>query len=618
VKPFVSPLVFSSLLLLAPLATDAQTLAAAPSTISNEEIVVTASALPETVESTPAAVTVITRDDIDRQAARDVADVLRHVPGVIVARSGSAGKATSMFTRGAASTQTLVLWNGIEINNPYFSGYDWGRFSTAGVDRIEVVRGPFSALYGSEAMAGVVNVFTAPRKSALHVDVQRGGEGLQNAVIDGAWVGATALLSGAYEHRQDDGFDPNDDFSQNTASVLAKWSPSRSFNVGIAARHTTYDEGIPFNTNADASALVPSLSRRQDGRETQVSLPVSLTLGRFINELTLSDSRRTDNFEDPEDPFIAGSTTDSKTRRAQLSTRFATPLGTLVAGAEYERAVVNDVTNFGPNFEDARRTSRSVFLEDRYSHPLGADSRLELSVGARYDKFDLFGSQTSPRAAAAVIAGSSKFRAAYGQGFRAPSLGELYFPFFGNPNLTAERSRSFELGYDGAVGQRFVSITYFNSRYRQLITFDPATFISQNIGRVRSEGIEVGTERQSTNMYTAFSYTYLRRNEDESTHERLARRPKHSGSAVIGYRSGAVDTNIVILRSGARPDTQAVAPFAHVTNGGYTTVDVNLQYRSGRWIPYVKLENATDRKYDEVLGFRSPGRRAIVGLRVAL
>jgi vitamin B12 transporter len=616
VKPYLSPLVFSSLLLLA-----ATSFAQTPATPAvNDEIVVTASALPETIEATPAAVTVITREDIDRQQARDVADLLREVPGAIVARSGSAGKATSLFLRGAASTQTLVLWNGIEINNPYFSGYDWGRFSTAGVDRIEIVRGPFSALYGSEAMAGVVNVFTAPRKSALRVDVQRGGEGLQNAMVDGAWVGATAQLSGAYEHRQDDGFDPNDDFSQNTASALAKWIPSKVFNIGIAARHTSYDEGIPFNTNADATALVPSLSRRQDGRETQVSIPIGVTLGRFVNELTFSDSRRTDDFEDPQDPFTTSSTTDSKTRRAQLTTHFATPIGTLVAGGEYERTVVNDATNFGPNFEDARRTSRSFFAEDRYSRELGSASRLELSAGVRYDRFDVFGSQTSPRAAIAIVAGGNKFRAAYGHGFRAPSLGELYYPFFGNPHLTAERSRSFELGFDRSVGREgLFSATYFNSRYKQLITFDPTTFVSENIGRVRSDGVEFGLQEQtSANTYAALSYTYLWHNDDQTKHERLLRRPKHSGSLVLGYRSGAIDTNIVVLRSGSRLDTQPIAPFGRVTNAGYTTVDVNLQYHSGKWIPYVKLENATDRKYEEVLGFRSPSRRAIFGLRVAL
>ena len=117
-------------LLLCSTALSAQTL---PPAIQ-DEIIVTASALPETVESTPAAVTVLTRDDADSRAARDVADLLREVPGVSISRSGSPGRATSLFTRGGNSTHTLVLWNGIEINNPYFAGYDWGRFSMAGVE----------------------------------------------------------------------------------------------------------------------------------------------------------------------------------------------------------------------------------------------------------------------------------------------------------------------------------------------------------------------------------------------------------------------------------------------------------------------------------------------------
>src|SRR5205085_11774094 len=182
-------------------------------------IVVTASELPETVESTPASVTVVTREDIDERAARDVAEVLREVPGLSVSRTGSPGKQISLFTRGAASTQTLVLWNGIEINNPYFSGYDWGRFSTAGVEQIEVVRGPFSALYGSEAMAGVINVLTAPRASGWRADLESGAHGLRNANLGGARAGDALPVSAPYAHREDDGFAPNDDLREDSADA---------------------------------------------------------------------------------------------------------------------------------------------------------------------------------------------------------------------------------------------------------------------------------------------------------------------------------------------------------------------------------------------------------------
>ncbi|HSY48514.1 MAG TPA: TonB-dependent receptor [Thermoanaerobaculia bacterium] len=587
-----------------------------PQTI-NDQIVVTASALPETVQATPASVTVITRTDIDEHAALDVADVLRDVPGLVLARSGSPGKATSLFTRGAASTQTLVLWNGIVLNNPYFSGYDWGRFSTAGVEQIEVVRGPFSALYGSEAMAGVINVTTTPRTSGIHGDFESGSHGLRNAMLDGAYASETLTAAGSYEHRSDDGFNPNDDFHQNSASANARWTPIDALSIGAAARHTSYNLGIPFNTNADGSALVPSPDRRQNGTETQIAIPVTLTLGRFISDLTLSDNHRLDDFHDPQDPFTTSTSTDAKTRRARLTTRVATPIGTIVAGGEYSRDLVNDLTNFGPNFLDKRRTDQSFFVEDRISHDLGNGSKFELSAGVRRDHFDVFGSQTSPRIAAAIVSGVMKWRAAYGLGFRAPSLGELYYPFFGNPNLKAESNRSYELGFDEALGRDgLFSLTYFNSRYRNLITFDPVTFISQNIGRVRSDGIEAGlTEHLSANVYAAFSYTYLHRDDDEATGLRLLRRPKNSGSISTGYRSGAIDTNIALLHIGQRDDDLAILPFSRTTNRAYTTIDLNVQYHLSHFTPFAKVENLANTQYEEAVGFASPSRRVILGLK---
>ncbi|HEU4520652.1 MAG TPA: TonB-dependent receptor plug domain-containing protein, partial [Thermoanaerobaculia bacterium] len=138
----------------------------------SEEIVVTASAVQETVETTPAAVTVITRGEIERREARDVVDVLREVPGVAVSRTGSAGKIAGLFLRGGSSKQALVLWNGVELNNAYLSAYNFGQLATAGVERVEVVRGPFSALYGADAVSGVINVLTVPAKRGFTADVE--------------------------------------------------------------------------------------------------------------------------------------------------------------------------------------------------------------------------------------------------------------------------------------------------------------------------------------------------------------------------------------------------------------------------------------------------------------
>ncbi|HYM59452.1 MAG TPA: TonB-dependent receptor [Thermoanaerobaculia bacterium] len=619
-KPVILSFVLSSSILVVTAFAQTQAVSTASAPVT-EEIVVTASALPEKIESTPASATVVTRDEIEQRGARDLADVLREVPGLTISRTGSEGKATSLFTRGSNSTHTLVLWNGIELNNPYFSGYDWGRFSTAGVERVEIVRGPFSALYGSEAVAGVVNVLTTPSRSSLSGSYESGSHGLQNARAGGTYAGTSLTLAADFEHRQDDGFNPNDDFSQNVESLLFRWSPSKQFSLGVAVRHTSYDLGIPFNTNADGTQFIPSPQRRQKGTEQQIAIPIQQSLGgAFSYDLALSESRRSDDFTDPQDPFGTVTTaTASTTRRARLTTRTITTVGTIVAGGEYERAVVNDRNNFGVNLSDDRRSSNSLFAEDRISKPIGGSWRFEISLGARYDRFDTFGSQTSPRLAAAWIRGSHKIRVGFGEAFRAPSVGELYFPFFGNSKLNPEHSRSAELGYDYSFGRSgLFSMTLFRSTFRDLIIFDNTTFRFGNVGRARSEGVELGLSANLTSaLYSQFSYTYLGTRQDE-TGQALLRRPRNSGSIFLGYRLGSLDTNIALQHTGQRLDVLPVAPFSNVTARAYTTIDVNAQWHLAHVTPFVKIENAGNKRYEEVLGYRSPSRRASVGLRFGL
>lgn len=573
-----------------------------------DTIVVTASELPETLESTPASITIITRKQIDEQAGRDVADLLREVPGLTISRTGSNGKTTSLFTRGGASTQTLVLWNGIEINNPYFAGYDWGRFSTVGVEQVEVVRGPFSALYGSDAMSGVVNILTSPKSSGVTADLESGGHGLRNGSLGGSLVGSAGQISGAIERREDDGFNPNDDFRENSGNVFANWTPSKTFSLGLAGRRTSYDLGIPFNVNAAGTALTASPKRRQDGIERQLAIPITW----HSYELRVSETINHDNFHDPEDPSgFTFASTNSKTRRARLVTRNQTPFGTIVAGAQADRATVSDNSSFGTAINGNRRSGRSLFVEDRWSHDVAA-GRVEMSAGARYDNFTSFGSQTSPRLAVAFVEGGNKWRAAYGEAFRAPSIGELYFPFAGNLALRSERSRNLEVGFDNSL----FSATLFRSRYRDLIFFDNATFAFANIGRVRSDGLELGANESIGRFTVRFSYTYLHKDEDESTGERLVRHPKHSGSVALGWSVRALDTNLLLVRSGARADILPIFPYSRVINGAYTVIDANVQYHAGRLIPFVKIENLTNVQYQEVFGYQSPGRRLIVGLRL--
>jgi len=583
-----------------------------PPTVS-EEIVVTASSLPEEIDETPVAATIITREAIERREARDIADVLREVPGLTVSRTGSPGKNTTLFMRGGSSKQALVLWNGVEMNNAYFSGYDFGQLSAAGVEKVEVVRGPFSALYGSEAVSGVINVLTKPSSNGASLDVEAGENGLFNGALSGAIVSDSWIGNGTIERRQDDGFADNDDFAANSIVGGATATPNEHFSAGLHARYSTYDLGVPRTPNASSDAFVPSPHRREEGSQTQVAIPLTYTTGRSMYELRLSDSRRDDQFSDPEGPFgPEQSDVEASLRGARATARTSTAFGAITIGGEYERAFVDSTSNFG-GIDSRSRTNKSAFVEDRFSGSMGPESSIEIAAGARYDDFGPFGSETSPRIAAAFVRRGHKFRASYGEGFRAPAIGEIYFPFGGNVNLRAEHSRSVEVGYEHFSPNGSFSATFFDADYKDLINFGP-TFQFENIAAASSRGLELGAQRRYGALQLDLSYMLLD-TEDEATGNELLRRPRHSGSVALGYHGAQYSAQFVVVHKGQRDDVTDLFPFGTVSNDAYTTADFTVHYRIGSLSPYVKLENLTDERYEEVFGYPSGRRRAIVGLR---
>jgi len=585
---------------------------------ASAQIVVTASSVPESVETTPASVTVISKDDIEKREARNVADVLRDVPGVTLARTGSSGKTTSIFIRGGSSKQALVLWNGIELNNAYLSGYDFGQLSTAGVEKVEVVRGPYSALYGSEAVAGVVNVLTNPSRTFFGLTAEGGGNGWLNGVIDGGYVNGMWSTFGAAERRADDGFAPNDDFASRTFVAGVQATPNANFTAGLTARYNSNELGIPRNVNGDATAFVPSPNRRQSGTETQIAVPLQLSAGGLHYELRLGDAEHTEEFSDPDAPFGAEfGHTDIATRTGRLSAQTSqTRAGVFTFGADLERSEVDHTDSFGLDVRHQSRDSHALFIEDRASLPVSG-KRLEVAAGARYDHFDTFGSQVSPRVALAFVENSRKWRAAYGQGFRAPAIGELYAPFFGNPDLEAEHSDNFEIGFDQYVSRATISITAFHATYRDLISYDNLANRFGNIDRANAHGIELSASRSFGPLSAALSYTW-QKVVDEKTDEQLLRRPEHSGSLSLGYARQAFSGEFVLTYSGDRRDVTDLYPFGFVSNDAFATADLTMKYQIASVTPFVKVENVGDERYEEVFGYPSPGRRFIAGIRYAI
>lgn len=584
------------------------------SNVYKEKIVVTASAIPEKVTETPASATVITHQEIEARGALDLVDVLREVPGLSLARYGSSGKSASLFVRGGSSQQTAVLWNGIEINDPYFAGYDWGQFSTEGIDRIEIVRGPYSALYGSDAMSGVVNIITSTPPSGLMLDVSGGERGLFDGRLGGSMSAGPWSVGGTFERRVDNGWFPNDDLARTSMTGTARWSRSRSLSVGLVGRWNDYSLGVPFN-DVGADHLVATPSRRQSGNEFQVAVPVEGRVGRLKWDATVSESDHDITLRDPQDPYgLTFQITKSVSRRARGSLTVPTSFGTIVTGVEAERSRVDDDTTYGVNLAGETRTSRSVFVEDRLGRALGR-GRMELSAGARWDDYDTFGSELSPRVAAAWIVGANKIHAAWGRAFRAPAIGELYYPFAGNPSLDPERSRSLEVGYERTLGRGLGSITWFESSYDNLIVYDNGAQQFANTGAATTKGIELALDQRIASAWRAgLSYTWLETRQAD-TGAALLRRPRNSGSVHVGWDGARLSAFATVVRTGSRADILPVFPYDRIVDSAWTSVDLRLGWRVGGVEPYVRVENLLDERYQEIAGFPAPGRRAIVGLR---
>ncbi len=579
------------------------------------DVVVTTTMENETKDGTNASATVITKKQIEQQKARRLSEVLRQVPGLDIVQTGSPGHTTSIFMRGADSNQFLIMIDGIPVDNPYFGGYDIAELSTEFIDRIEIVRGPFSALYGSDAIGGVINIISTRGTSGFHADaaVEGGSDSYRRAqaAVHGGGDAFDYHLSGSF--RDGNGQFQNDDFTNKTAFATLGWHPGDGMRLGFEARYKDSDLGIPFNGTAS------SPWRRYTTTEKIYALPFSHEVSNtFGYEVRLSRVDADYFFDDLGSAFPYADTTETTSDRLDLTFHYQAGANRLSAGLGVERIDVTDRDNFGTNLSGAPNDSNGIFLQDSAS--FGA---LSFTAGIRYDDYDSFGSSVSPRLSVAYDIGDgssgARFRAAYGEAFRAPTSGELFFPFSGNGSLEAEESRSVEAGvaYHGLDGKLHTGLTWFDTKVRNLIDFEFSTSTFQNIGRSRMRGFEFSLDTDlQAGFSLAASYTKLKAT-DETTGERLLRRPDNRASLILNYR-GIEDkwnANAKLFWVDERPDVDPDL-FTDITTPGYTRADLAASYLvTPRLEPYIRIENALDRAYEEAAGFPAPGRTFVGGIR---
>ena len=595
-----------SLSLALPAALLAQSPPAVNRTVVQDHLVVTA-ALEETRQGDlPASVQVIDAAEIEARQATSIAELLATATGLHIVQSGSAGMATSLFSRGTESDHTSVLWNGVELNNPYFGGFDWAFMPAEGVERVEIVRGPFSALHGSDALGGAVQIISR-RDNGGAARVEVGERGYSRAAINLGADLARTRLDVAGHIRQGDGLQTNDFYDSGELVASLEWSLGEDSTLGVVTRVNDSEIGIP------RSAGLPSPNRRIDWQERQLAVPYSRQMGNWSLDAQWSTVTLDSAFRDPDDAFgFTSSDTRSEARRLRAQAGYNSGSGSWIAvGAETERLEVNDRSVFGINLDGERQQTDSVFAQ-----ALRKFSSFTVDAGARYDDSDVYGSRLTPRFGVVVpLSPAVSLRAAYGEGFRAPSLGELFFQFSGNPALEPEESESVEVGIKYRSQRWLFEVVGFDNQLTNLIDFDFNTFTNVNVGRARTRGFEGSVAFAVDRMDVRANATVLEAR-DELANRPLLRRPEESASLVVTRRMAVSSYALTASYVGDRPDVDPVT-FGRAVNEAYFKLDLAGEYRGfDRWRPYARLENALDESYQEALGFPAVPRSLIGGLSI--
>lgn len=584
--------------------------AQAQETPTLDEIIVTATRIPQASDLTLAAGTIIKRADIERTQAKSVQELLAGLPGVAFANNGGAGKATSVFLRGTQAGHVLVLIDGIKVGSATLGTTAFQDIPLDQIERIEIVRGPLSSLYGSEAIGGVIQLFTRKGGGAMapSASIGLGRYGTRQAAAGLSGGGENSWFNLSASHFQTDGFnackgsltagcftvEPDADGYRNTALNLRgghRFAPGTELDVHLlrAVGKNEFDGG--FQNEAESLQLVLGASlkhRLSDVWSTRISLGQS---------------------RDESDNFKNGAFTGRfDTRRDTLSWQndlTLAPRRQLSLGLDYQEDAVSSTTAY----RVSRRDNTGVFAQ--YLHGMGAhDAKLSL----RHDDNSQFGGNTTGNAAWGVAFGDGlRGTLSYGTAFKAPTFNQLYWPGFGNPNLQPEKSKSLEVGLSGRHAAGRWSLNLFETRITDLIGFDGATTPSNANARIR--GVEAVAGAQVAGWQTALNLTLQdpeNRSNNANHGKQLNRRAKEMLRIDLDRDVGAWNLGATLRAEGRRYDNLANT----VKLGGYGLVDLRADYRVAKaWRLQAKLENLFDKAYETAFLYNQPGRGLYLTLR---
>jgi vitamin B12 transporter len=602
-------------------------------TLTLPTIVVSPTTVPTPGAEVGSSVTVITADEIARTQRRTVADVLATVPGVNVVQNGTPGTQTAVFVRGTNSNQVKVLLDGIDVSDPSSptGGFDLGHLMTYDIERIEVLRGPQSGLYGADAIGGVISITTkrgsGPPKAAGYLEGGSFGTFNQAAGVRGSNDRIDYAFNVSHLRYTDMPVTPaymvpkgghaiGNAYDNKIVSTKLGAAVTDNLRVNFVGRYTdaklnyTNDDPMAFPGAAFASQSTYT-NRDFQGRAEAVA---TLLDGRFVNTFGVSYTDYRRNNQDP-NPYPATYFDGSRTKFDWRGNFLVMPGQRLVAGVERESDKA-DSDNLS-----AKTGNQAGYVELQSE----ITKRLFVVANGRYDNNDSFGGHPTWRIAPAFIVPGTetKLKASYGTGFKTPQLYQLYgvgpYGFVGNPNLQPETSRGYDAGFEQPLGPRLrFGVTYFHNDIDNLIQYNASFTSLINVGQAKTYGAEVFASAEiSDRLSVRFDYTRTTA-VNAVTGDELLRRPrdKYSLSAVWRPLDGlTISPTLVYLGQWLDIDRST---FVMRPAGNVAIVNLAAQYAVNDNVTvFLRGENLFNRQYENPLGWLQPGLGVYGGVKLA-
>jgi vitamin B12 transporter len=611
------------------------------------EIVVTATRLETPAKEIASSVTVITREDLEKMKKSTLLEVLREVLGVAIIQNGGAGAAGSMSIRGANSEHTLIMMDGVELNDPITPSrsYDLAHLVLDSIERIEILRGPQSTLYGSDAIGGVVNIITKKGLGKPRFSLSSYGGSFRTFSTEAGFRGSTGRIhySLGPSHLSTQGIsasstaypgnEENDGYQNMTFSGRLGFSPLDNLEIDLILR--SINSKADIDNFGGAYGDDPNHTQDYHSLFLKGQLRALLFKNRWEQKLSISlvrNDRQHENLPDASHPF------DSEEGHFQSkifkidwqNNLFLHETHTLTFGVDHQQeqgeSEYHSEGQWGPYsslFPLEQASITGLYLQDqiRLAH------RFFGTAGIRLDSHSLFGQALTYRLTPAYFIEKSgtKLKATLGTGFKSPSLYQLYAPAtsfgpIGNSDLKPEKSLSWDLGIEQFLWDEslFLGVTYFHNNYKDLIDFD---FLQGylNIGQAESKGAEVYLQADPADkLRIRASYTRLEA-KDKDTGTPLLRRPKYKFTANINYLfMERININLSLIHLGKREDLDFSAwPAARATLPGYTLLNASVCYNLNPQAQiFFRLDNILDEEYENIFGYGTPGFSAFGGLKL--